>query len=118
MKRSALLSLAATLLALPSVQASNLAISAGSTTRLLPGEVSADYTTSHVYVDEVLGTTVPITVFFDPQTVGVETAEVVTNLNRRDRADDDANGDGIEDAILPPSANGLTRYQCGVRKPG
>jgi hypothetical protein len=95
------------------LQASNLTISAGSATRLNPGEVPANYTTSHVYVDEIAGTSVPITIFFDPQTMGVETAEVFTNLNRRGRADDDANGDGIDDGILPPNGNSLTPADDG-----
>ena len=69
------------------------------------GEVEADYTASHVFVNEVAGDSVPFTIFFDPQTGGVETAEVFTNLNRRDRAGLDANGDGIEDGIKPPSGD-------------
>ena len=81
-----------------------LKISPNSTTRAA-GEVEADYTTSHVFVDEVAGDSIPITIFFDPQTLEVETAEVFTNLNRRDRADDDANGDGTQDGILPVDGN-------------
>ena len=89
------------LLGLP-LSASTLKISASSTVRS-PGEVEGDYKSAHVYVDEVAGDTVPFTVFFDPQTLGVQTCEVYTNLNRRDRADDDADGDGIEDGIKPPA---------------
>jgi glycosidase len=92
-----------TALAIPGF-ASSLRISAGSKTRI-PTEVEADYTTSHVFVNEVAGDSVSITVFFDPQTLGVETAEVFTNLNRRDRAAQDADHDGIEDGIKPPSGN-------------
>ncbi len=66
--------------------------------------VNADYSTTHVFVDEVAGDAVTVTAFFDPQTNGVATAEVLTNLNRRDRAQLDANGDGIEDGIKPPDA--------------
>lgn len=65
------------------------------------------YTTTHLYVDEVAGDSIPVTVFFDPQTLGVESAEVFTNLNRRDRAQLDANGDGIEDGIKPPPGNAI-----------
>lgn len=86
--------------------ASSLRISAGSMTRAA-GEVEADYTTSHVFLNEVNGETIPITVFFDPQTTGVETAEVFTNLNRRDRATVDADHDGIEDGIKPPQGNNI-----------
>lgn len=85
---------------------SSLRISTGSNKRLT-SEVEATYTTSHVFVDEVAGDTVPITVFFDPQTLGVETAEVFTNLNRRGQAARDADGDGIEDGIKPPSGNSV-----------
>ena len=70
-------------------------------------EVQADYTTSHVFVDEVAGDSIPVTVFFDPQAGNIATCEVFTNLNRRDRAQLDANGDGIEDGILPPNGNGF-----------
>ena len=85
---------------------STLKISANSATRAA-SEVEGNYTTTHLYVDEVAGDSIPITVFFDPQTVGVESAEVFTNLNRRDRAQLDANGDGIEDGIKPPPGNGI-----------
>lgn len=85
--------------------ASTLKISAGSATRLLPGEVEGNYSTSHLFINEVAGESVPVTVFFDPQTLGVESCEILTNLNRRDRAVLDANGDGIHDGIKPPDAN-------------
>src|SRR5215831_18429286 len=86
--------------------ASSLRVSAGSTTRS-DREVEADYTTSHFFVNEVAGESVPITLFFDPQALGVQTAEVFTNLNRRDRATKDANHDGIEDGIKPPPGNNI-----------
>ena len=82
--------------------ASILKVSAGSTSRA-PAEVEADYTTSHLYIDEVAQESVPITLFFDPQTLGVEVAEVLTNLNRREWAQRDADQDGIEDGIRPPN---------------
>jgi glycosidase len=88
-------------------RASNLKVSAGSATPLATG-VEADYTTSHLFVDEVAGDRAPITVFFDPQTLNVETAELYTNLNRRDRAAKDADGDGVEDGIKPPPGDGVT----------
>lgn len=94
------------LAAVAACEASTLKISTGSKTRL-PTEVDADYTTSHIFLNEVVGETVPITIFFDPGTLGVETAEVFTNLNRRDRATGDANHDGIEDGILPPPGNAI-----------
>lgn len=99
------LALAALLAAATPLAASTLKISASSATRLLPGEVEGNYSTSHLFLNEVAGETVPVTVFFDPQTLGVESCEILTNLNRRDRAVLDANGDGIHDGIKPPDAN-------------
>jgi glycosidase len=84
--------------------ATTLKISPNSTTRSAT-EVEANYTTTHLFVDEVAGDQIPITVFFDPQTTGIQACEVITNLNRRSRAQVDADGDGIEDGIKPPSAN-------------
>ncbi len=69
------------------------------------GIFDANYSTSHVFVDEIAGDSVPLTFFLDPQTTGVETAEILTNLNHRDRATLDANSDGIEDGIITPNAN-------------
>ena len=86
--------------------AASLKISANSAVRAA-GEVDGTYTTTHLFVDEVAGDSIPVTVFFDPQTVGVESAEVFTNLNRRDRVGVDANSDGIEDGIKPPPGNGI-----------
>ena len=86
--------------------AATLKISANSATRAAV-EVDGTYTTTHLYVDEVAGDSIPITVFFDPHPLVVETAEVFTNLNRRERAQLDANGDGIEDGIKPPPGNSI-----------
>ncbi len=72
------------------------------------GTVDANYSTSHVFVDEIAGDSVPITFFLDTQTNApavVEAAEILTNLNRRDRATLDANTDQIEDGIVPPNAD-------------
>src|SRR5947209_3558248 len=87
-------------------EATTLKISPNSTTRS-PTEVDGNYTTTHLFVDEIAGDQIPITIFCDPQTLGVETVEVLTNLNRRDRAQQDADGDGIEDGIKPPNANNI-----------
>jgi len=94
------------LLTLSAAEASTLKISPNSALRAA-SEVEANYSTSHIYIDEVAGDVVPITVFFDPQVdpSTVESAEILTNLNRRDRADDDADADGIQDGIKPPNAN-------------
>jgi hypothetical protein len=67
--------------------------------------LNADYTTTHVFVDENIGDAIPLTILFSPNASGVTIAEVFSNLNRRDRAALDANGDGIEDGIVPPDGN-------------
>src|SRR5437868_15281932 len=72
----------AILAAAESAAASSLRVSAGSAQRTA-NEVEADYTTSHVLISETARQSLPITVFFDPQVTGVESAEIFTNLNRR-----------------------------------
>lgn len=69
--------------------------------------LNANYTTSHVFVDENAGDSVPLTILFTPGASGVTNAEVFSNLNRRDRAALDANGDGIEDGIVPPDGGAI-----------
>ena len=75
-----------------------LAISTATT-----GTLNADYTTSKLYVDELAGDAVPITISFAPG-VQADEVELWTNLNNRDRAGADADADGIHDGILPPAA--------------
>jgi hypothetical protein len=70
--------------------------------------LNADYTTSHVFVDENAGEAVPLTVLFSPNAANVTAAEVFSNVNRRDRAALDANGDGIEDGIVAPDGNAIS----------
>ena len=70
------------------------------------GTLNANYTTSKLYVDEVAGVagdSVPITISFAPG-VQADEVELWTNLNNRDRAGLDADGDGIHDGILSPPA--------------
>ena len=67
--------------------------------------MNADYTTEHLFVDEVAGDAIPVNVVFSPNTNNVIEADVFSNLNRRDRATLDADGDGIEDGIVPPNGN-------------
>ena len=70
------------------------------------GTLNADYTTSKLYVDEVAGVagdSAPITISFAPG-VQADEVELWTNLNNRDRAGQDADGDGIHDGIFPPTA--------------
>ena len=69
--------------------------------------LEADYSSTHLFIDEINGDSIPIYIYFDPQTTSgtVDEADVFTNLNNRDRANLDANGDGIPDAIIPPNGN-------------
>jgi hypothetical protein len=85
----------------------SLKVSPNSSTRAAT-EVEGNYSTTHLYVDEAAGDSIPITIFFDPQMLGVETAEVFTNLNRRERAGLDANSDGIHDGIKPVPGSLIT----------
>jgi len=68
--------------------------------------LNADYGMTHLFVNEVSNDAVPVTVLFSPNgTNNIVEADVFSNLNRRDHATLDANGDGIEDGILPPDGN-------------
>jgi glycosidase len=68
--------------------------------------VNADYGMTHVFVNEVSNDAVPLTILFSPNaTTNVGEADVFSNLNRRERATLDANGDGIEDGIVPPDGS-------------
>ncbi len=102
-------SFSALLFAFPGIlDAAILKISPNSATRQSASEVEGNYSTSHLYLNEVVGESIPVTIFFDPQMLGVESCEVFTNLNRRDRAQLDANGDGVEDGIKPVDGNLIT----------
>ena len=69
------------------------------------GSLNADYTTTKLYVDEIAGDSIPVTVAFAPNTSNVTTVELFSNLNQRDLANADADGDGIPDGIKPPSGD-------------
>src|ERR1700679_2753598 len=88
--------LAAGLLLAASAGAITLQLSPNATQSSNP--VEADYSSTHLFVDEINGDSIPIFIYFDPQTSGtVDEADVFTNLNNRDRANVDADGDGIPD---------------------
>jgi hypothetical protein len=67
--------------------------------------INANYGMTHVFVNEVSNDAVPLAILFSPGVSNVVEADVFSNLNRRDQAGLDANGDGIEDGILPPDGN-------------
>lgn len=70
---------------------------------------SGPYQTTKFFIDEIAGESYPLNVSatFNAGTAPTE-VELVTNLNRREKADADSNGDGIADGILPPA-----RDVCG-----
>lgn len=69
------------------------------------GSLNADYTTTKLYVDEVAGDSLPVTVSFAPNTSSVTAVELYSNLNQRDLANADADGDGIPDGIKSPDGD-------------
>ena len=86
-----------------------LSFSAVAQPSLTVNGTSANYTTSHVFVDEVNDADFPpFTCVLTPNEANVTEAELFTNLNNRDRAALDANNDGIHDGILPPDGTLIT----------
>ncbi|GAB4172192.1 MAG: hypothetical protein Fur0032_11590 [Terrimicrobiaceae bacterium] len=69
--------------------------------------LNANYTTTKLFVDEIAGDSLPLEIVFSPGEANVTDVEIYTNLNRRDRADDDANGDGYDDGISALDGNSL-----------
>ena len=67
---------------------------------------SAEYSASHVFIDEVAGTSANIEIRYDLSAFSnVTDAEVFTNLNRRQLARQDKNNDGYPDGIQPVDGN-------------
>ncbi len=70
---------------------------------------SAEYSTTHVYIDEVAGSTADIEVLWTLTDFNnVTDVEIMTNLNRRDLARIDKNSDGYPDGIVPIDAATVT----------
>ena len=70
--------------------------------------MNADYTTEHLFVNEVAGDSIPVTVVFSPNTNNVIEADVYSDLNRRSYVATptvDANGNPTEEGICPPNGN-------------
>ncbi len=68
--------------------------------------LNANYTTTHLFVNELAGDSVPLTILFQPGIGGVQAAEVYSNLNRRNAVTNLFNG--IEEGIQPPDGNTIT----------
>jgi hypothetical protein len=85
-----------------SLHASSLKISVGTQTP----SIEADYTTTHLSLNELANEEVTINFAFDPGVTDVESAEIFTNLNRRAFATH-AGPDGVEEGIKPPPGNSI-----------
>ena len=71
--------------------------------------VNANYNTLNFYIDEIRDSDFPeIELVLEPGIPNPADVQVFTNLNNRALADDDWNGDGIEDGIIPPDGNAIT----------
>jgi hypothetical protein len=76
---------------------------------------NADYTATKFFVDERAGDSYSVNVVYTiPDGGTVEKAEVFSNLDRRDYADVDFNGDTIPDGIKPPLGNSITTNDSGA----
>jgi glycosidase len=72
------------------------------------GWMAADYTTTKYFIDEAdPSDTVTLQVRYNAP-ANAQKVELFTNVGRRDHADDDMNGDGWPDGIVPPDGNSVT----------
>ncbi len=72
--------------------------------------MNAEYTTEHLFVNEVAGDAIPVTVLFSPNTNNVVEADVYSDLNRRNYVTTptlDAGGNATEEGIYPPNGNNI-----------
>ena len=69
--------------------------------------LNANYTTTKLFVDEIAGDSIDLNIVFQPGESNIVAAEIYSNVNRRDRADDDANSDGYADGISGLDGNSL-----------
>jgi len=71
--------------------------------------INAEYTTEHLFVDEVAGDSIPVTVQFSPNTNNVAEADVFSNLNRRNQVSllytNSTYPNGAEEGIVPLDGN-------------
>jgi hypothetical protein len=80
--------------------------SASGNATLTVNDVNANYATLNYYIDEIEDIDFPeLVIVLDPGVPNPSDVQIFTNLNNRDRADDDWDGDGIEDGIIPPDGN-------------
>ncbi|HOO21748.1 MAG TPA: hypothetical protein PL011_10225, partial [Kiritimatiellia bacterium] len=72
------------------------------------GWMAADYTTTKYFIDEAdPDDVVTLQVRYNAP-ANAQKVELFTNVGRRDHADDDMNGDGWPDGIIPPDGDTIT----------
>ncbi len=76
---------------------------------------NADYSATKFFVDERAGESHAVSVTYTiPGTGTIDKVEIFSNLDRRDFADVDINGDSIPDGIKPPDGNSITTNDTGA----
>jgi hypothetical protein len=85
------------------------------TPELTVNGTNSNYSKSNFYIDENNDITFPVLQLrLDPGLASVADAQIFTNLNNRERADEDYNNDGIEDGIIPVDGNTITTADTGA----
>ena len=69
--------------------------------------LNANYTTTKLFIDEIANDSIDLNITFAPGEANINAAEIYTNVNRRDRANEDADSDGYEDGISGLDGNAL-----------
>ena len=73
---------------------------------------NADYTTSKLFIDEALGETARIRATYAPPS-GATDVQIFSNVGRRDFWNADLDGNGVADAIRPPSGELIATGSAG-----
>ena len=63
------------------------------------GALNGNYTATKLFVDEIAGDSIPVSIAFSPGQANITAVEVVTNLNQRDYATADKNANGVDDGM-------------------
>ncbi len=85
------------------------------TPQILINGVNSNYSKSNFYIDENNDNQFPtLDILFTPNLGNLTDVEIFTNLNQRERANQDYNNDGIEDGIIPPSGHTITTSDTGA----
>ena len=74
--------------------------------------INADYTTTKFFIDEGQAETARLRAVYVPP-AGATDVQIFSNLERRDFWDADLDGDGVPDAIRPPSGDWVTTSSAG-----